>query len=113
MQPVAIAGATLQAIWLDGQFHGVMNPHTPIGSLVIMVSPRRSSNWKFSRIAIAVCRCPMPMGAWAFCASQLGAPISSVIASERSLKRFSYSLTIAFRRSRRSSRLVWEKLLKA
>jgi hypothetical protein len=31
VQPVAIAGATLEATWLSGQFHGVMSPHTPIG----------------------------------------------------------------------------------
>ena len=40
VQPTASAGATLQAIWLIGQFHGVMKPHTPIGSLRISVVPR-------------------------------------------------------------------------
>ena len=44
VQPTAKAGATLQAIWLIGQFHGVMNPHTPIGSRAISVVPRISSN---------------------------------------------------------------------
>src|SRR5690606_28105186 len=33
VQPAARAGATLQAIWLSGQFHGVINAHTPTGSL--------------------------------------------------------------------------------
>ena len=42
VQPTASAGATLQAIWLIGQFHGVINPHTPIGSLVTSVVPRSS-----------------------------------------------------------------------
>ena len=32
VQPAASAGITLQAIWLIGQFHGVIKPHTPIGS---------------------------------------------------------------------------------
>ncbi len=32
VQPVASAGKTLQAIWLSGQFHGVIIPTTPIGS---------------------------------------------------------------------------------
>jgi hypothetical protein len=32
VQPAASAGITLQAIWLTGQFHGVIKPHTPIGS---------------------------------------------------------------------------------
>ena len=32
VQPAASAGATLQAIWLSGQFHGVIKPHTPTGS---------------------------------------------------------------------------------
>ena len=44
VQPAASAGATLQAIWLSGQFQGVMKPQTPIGSLTISVVPRRSSN---------------------------------------------------------------------
>ena len=40
VQPVASAGKTLQAIWLIGQFHGVMRPQTPMGSLAISVAPR-------------------------------------------------------------------------
>ena len=40
----AMAGATLQAIWFNGQFQGVMNPQTPAGSLTIFVVPRISSN---------------------------------------------------------------------
>ena len=32
VQPAASAGATLEAIWLIGQFHGVIMPQTPIGS---------------------------------------------------------------------------------
>ena len=44
VQPVASAGDTLQAIWLIGQFQGVIRPQTPIGSLTISVGPRSSSN---------------------------------------------------------------------
>jgi hypothetical protein len=44
VQPVARAGATLQAIWLTGQFHGVMKAQTPIGSFTSSVVPRSSSN---------------------------------------------------------------------
>jgi hypothetical protein len=40
VQPVASAGKTLVAIWLIGQFHGVMKPHTPIGSFLTIVAPR-------------------------------------------------------------------------
>ena len=32
VHPVANAGITFNAIWLIGQFHGVIKPHTPIGS---------------------------------------------------------------------------------
>ena len=32
VQPVAKAGTTFKAIWFIGQFHGVINPQTPIGS---------------------------------------------------------------------------------
>ena len=44
VQPAAKAGATLQAIWLIGQFHGVIIPTTPIGSLTIRFFPCSSSN---------------------------------------------------------------------
>ncbi len=44
VQPAASAGSTLQAIWLVGQFHGVMRPQTPIGSRAIRVVPSTSSN---------------------------------------------------------------------
>src|SRR5437773_9785542 len=44
VQPAASAGATLQVIWLIGQFHGVMKPQTPTGSRTIAVDPRTSSN---------------------------------------------------------------------
>lgn len=43
VQPAARAGNTLQAIWLIGQFHGVMRPHTPTGSLTTIVWPRSVS----------------------------------------------------------------------
>jgi hypothetical protein len=39
VQPAASAGATLHMIWFMGQFHGVMNPHTPIGSRMISELP--------------------------------------------------------------------------
>ena len=32
VHPVAKAGITFRAIWLIGQFQGVINPQTPIGS---------------------------------------------------------------------------------
>jgi hypothetical protein len=44
VQPAASAGATLQTIWLIGQFHGVISPQTPTGSFTIAVEPRVSSN---------------------------------------------------------------------
>ena len=44
VQPTASAGATLQAIWLTGQFQGLMKPHTPTGSRAISVLPRRVWN---------------------------------------------------------------------
>jgi hypothetical protein len=77
VQPTASAGATLQAIWLTGQFHGVIKPHTPIGSLTTMVVPNGSSKLYCFSTASAACRWPMPLPACAFCASAAGAPISS------------------------------------
>ncbi len=39
VQPAASAGATLHMIWLAGQFHGVISPHTPIGSRTMRLRP--------------------------------------------------------------------------
>ena len=44
VQPAAIAGATLQTIWLSGQFQGVMSAQTPIGSSTMSELPRRRLN---------------------------------------------------------------------
>ena len=46
VQPAAKAGATLQEIWLIGQFQGVIIPTTPIGSFLINVLPFVSSHSK-------------------------------------------------------------------
>ena len=43
VQPAASAGATLQAIWFSGQFHGVIMPMTPTGSRTTMAEPTFSS----------------------------------------------------------------------
>ena len=88
VQPVARAGTTLQAIWLIGQFQGVMRPQTPMGSFTIRVGPRSSSNWKFLSTAMPVAMWPRPMGAWARWARLAGAPISSVMAWATSPNRF-------------------------
>jgi uncharacterized membrane protein len=42
--PAASAGATLAAIWLIGQFQGVIIATTPIGSCSTLVAPITSSN---------------------------------------------------------------------
>ena len=61
VQPVASAGATLAAIWLIGQFHGVISAQTPIGSRTIRVLPRCSSNANSLRMLSATFRwmCPI------------------------------------------------------
>ncbi len=56
VQPAAIAGATLQAIWFSGQFQGVISPHTPTGSRTISVVPIGRSNSKSASTARAVAR---------------------------------------------------------
>ena len=45
VQPAASAGATLQAIWFSGQFHGVIMPTTPTGSRSTTAEPMGSSKW--------------------------------------------------------------------
>ncbi|MBS1172935.1 MAG: Uncharacterized protein H6R12_1765 [Proteobacteria bacterium] len=97
VQPVASAGATLQAIWFAGQFQGVMSPHTPTGSRTMRVVPCIFSNSKSFSAPSATIRCPRPEGACcgrAMVAS--GAPISSLIAcAMSSMRRLYTSMTFA------------------
>ena len=44
VQPAASAGASFDVTWLSGQFHGVIRPHTPIGSRRISVPPMKRSS---------------------------------------------------------------------
>ena len=46
----------MTAIWFSGQFHGVMSPHTPIGSLTKVGTPRGSVKVKFFSDSMAVVR---------------------------------------------------------
>ena len=84
VQPVAMAGATLQTIWLIGQFHGVIMPITPIGSRAISVEPCIHSNLKSSRSAIMRSRWAVPIAACAAFAKPRGAPISWLSAAATS-----------------------------
>ena len=113
VQPAAIAGATLQAIWFSGQFQGVMNAQTPIGSLRSIVVPFSSSHLYERRIAAVVAKWPMPAGTWAALASHIGAPISSEMATASSGIRFWIPAVILSSRSARYSTEVCEKLAKA
>ena len=79
--PPASAGATLQTIWLSGQFHGVISPHTPIGSFTTMVLPRFSVKAKSSNTSINAWKWPWPTKACASRAKPSGAPISWLQAS--------------------------------
>ena len=76
VQPAARAGATFAAIWLSGQFHGVINAHTPIGSCTMRLRSMSFSHSKAFSVASVVRKCPTPAGACAAFASDNGAPIS-------------------------------------
>ena len=56
VQPAASAGKIFTHVWFIGQFHGVIRPQTPIGSLRMIVAPRCSSNLNSFRTSIAVAR---------------------------------------------------------
>ena len=76
VQPAAMAGPTLAAIWLSGQFQGVIRPQTPTGSRTIRLLPFTSSNGiSLSALRVYI-RWPRPAGAWAALARLIGAPIS-------------------------------------
>ena len=87
VHPAASAGATLQAIWFSGQFHGVMKAHTPTGSLTRRDVPRSVSNSKSARIFSMVRKCPMPDGTCACAARAVGAPISALTVAANSAER--------------------------
>ena len=80
VQPAASAGATLQAIWLIGQFHGVIMPTTPTGSYSIAVVPCTFSNSNSFSTFMACVKWAMPIAACAFFERPSGAPISWLIA---------------------------------
>ena len=113
VQPAASAGATLQAIWLIGQFQGVINPQTPIGSRRNCVVPLSSSNLNACKAASVALRCPRPLPACACSANFIGAPISSEIAVANRGMCFLNATMIRSSNAMRSARVVTEKLSKA
>ena len=109
VQPAASAGATLQAIWLAGQFHGVISPQTPTGSRTTMVEPSIRSNLNSFSTFSATMKWPRPAGPCIGSATlAYGAPISSLIACARSPMRFWYTSRMRPSSAMRSSRVVRE-----
>ena len=102
MQPAAKAGATLQAIWFIGQFHGVIIPTTPTGSFTIKLVPNSSSKLKFAKIPAVVAKWNRPVPACAALARPFGAPISEVIAVAKSSDLDPIISVILFNSSSRS-----------
>ena len=114
VQPVARAGATLQAIWFAGQFQGVISPHTPTGSRTMRSPPMSFSNSNSRSTFSATAKWLRPAGACmglAIVAS--GAPISCEMASARSSIRSLYSSMTRSSSAIRSSRVECAKLSKA
>lgn len=91
VQPVASAGITLSVTWFIGQFHGVIRPQTPAGSIRIRSfgacepNSRSNSNDLAARMKFLICAAPAP--ACAAFARAIGAPISNEIASPISSAR--------------------------
>ena len=100
--------ATLQAIWLIGQFHGVIMPTTPIGSRTIIVRPLASSNSNVLKTASAAAKWPMPAAACAAFDNHIGAPTSLEIVAASSSCFVLKTLMIFSRSATRSSRVVRE-----
>ena len=76
VQPAISAGATLQAIWFIGQFHGVISAQTPMPSCTMRVVPRIYSHAIASAALIVLSICTWPAQACAPRAHSMGAPIS-------------------------------------
>src|SRR5690606_31765970 len=87
VQPVARAGAILQASWLIGQFQGAIRPQTPIGSFTTRVLPMRSSSSDCGRALGAAAKWRVPEGAGAYFDRLAGAPTSEVRARANSSLR--------------------------
>mmetsp|Transcript_11655 Transcript_11655/g.16868 ORF Transcript_11655/g.16868 Transcript_11655/m.16868 type:complete len:272 (-) Transcript_11655:41-856(-) len=115
VQPAKSAGAILHAIWLRGQFHGVMQPTTPMGSFTISVLPMSSVHSKASSSARprVVIQCMLNMNDCTRAAKSLGAPSSFCRFLATSPWRSEYSSRIRSRYSRRSSTLVRDHVLNA
>jgi hypothetical protein len=105
VQPASSAGMTLSAIWFAGQFHGVMRPTTPIGSIEIMLpfGPSGRSHSMWSKAARKFSVCHENDGACSASAKSMGAPISREIASAKSRSRFWYSARMRSTVARRSA----------
>ena len=84
VQPAANAGPTLQVIWLRGQFHGVIRPTTPTGSLAMSEVPLRCWNSKLPSTSTIFSRWARPTHTCESRANSSGAPISRDTASTRS-----------------------------
>ncbi|MCY1298880.1 hypothetical protein D9M70_483870 [compost metagenome] len=111
---MAKAGTTFSAIWLIGQFHGVISPQTPIGSRS-SVSPLAKisrSAWPFSA-AINASICSTPQKACCSRAMLIGAPISVLIACATSSTREENTAFNRSSRAIRSSLFVFEKVSNA
>jgi hypothetical protein len=106
VHPAASAGATLHAIWLSGQFHGVMRPHTPMASYRTRDRPRGSSNAKSASTRRATRMCAAAAGAWAPRARRVGAPISCVSAVAMADSRATSASMMRSSSASRSSRLL-------
>jgi hypothetical protein len=106
VQPAASAGASLDVIWLSGQFQGVIRPHTPIGSRRMSVSPINRSNLYDLRTETISVKWPSALIVCISCEKVIGEPISAVIARANSPPRASNPLTIRRSKASRSLRLV-------
>ena len=76
VQPASSAGAILAAIWFNGQFHGVMAPTTPMGSLTTTVGPRSTDHSYSSTASNAPFTWNGKQGVCARSAKRRGAPSS-------------------------------------
>ena len=114
VQPVAIAGIAFSTIWFIGQFQGVMQATTPIGSLsVISVFVYSESNSKSRNALMNPSRCQLPAPVCCARARFCGAPISMDIACAISSWRALYTSSNFSKSARRSSLEVCDQLSNA
>ena len=115
VQPAASAGVIFDRLSMNGKFHGVIAPTTPIGSFTISrfdrmpknsCSPSSYSHWYRSIISMSQSMSSMQVSCWIAKVSAIGVPTSATICGRSVSRSFASASWSCIRHRLRSSRSV-------